>query len=86
MSFARASEERGAPDYGADFLSQPAHHPGHWGRCLLCCQLYLAIVAGPRHLEVVELLGRPIERRALLLAGDDLTDSDHAGLRAALDR
>jgi AcrR family transcriptional regulator len=43
-------------------------------------------VAGPRHLEVVELLGRPIEQRALLLAGDDLTDSDHAGLRAALDR
>ena len=43
-------------------------------------------MAGPRHLEVVELLGRPIERRALLLAGDDLTDSDHAGLRAALDR
>jgi len=43
-------------------------------------------VAGPCHLEVVELLGRPIERRALLLAGDDLTDSDHAGLRAALDR
>ncbi|MGO8848125.1 MAG: TetR/AcrR family transcriptional regulator [Methylocella sp.] len=43
-------------------------------------------MAGPCHLEVVELLGRPIERRALLLAGDDLTDSDHAGLRAALDR
>jgi AcrR family transcriptional regulator len=43
-------------------------------------------VAGPRHLEVVELLGRPTEQRALLLAGDDLTDSDHAGLRAALDR
>jgi AcrR family transcriptional regulator len=43
-------------------------------------------VAGPRHQEVVELLGRPTEQRALLLAGDDLTDSDHAGLRAALDR
>lgn len=43
-------------------------------------------MAGPRHLEVVELLGRPIEQRALLLAGDDLTDSDHAGLRAALAR
>ncbi len=43
-------------------------------------------MAGPRHLEVVELLGRPIEQRALLLAGDDLTDSDHTGLRAALAR
>ncbi len=43
-------------------------------------------MAGPRHLEAVELLGRPIGQRALLLAGDDLTDSDHAGLRAALDR
>jgi hypothetical protein len=43
-------------------------------------------VAGSRHLEVVELLGRPTERQALLLSGDDLTDSDHAGLRAALDR
>ena len=30
--------------------------------------------------------GRPTERQALLLSGDDLTDLDHAGLRAALDR
>jgi AcrR family transcriptional regulator len=35
---------------------------------------------------VVELLDRPTGQRALLLAGDDLTDSDHADLRAALDR
>jgi AcrR family transcriptional regulator len=43
-------------------------------------------VAGHCHREVVELLDRPTGQRALLLAGDDLTDSDHAGLRAALDR
>jgi hypothetical protein len=35
---------------------------------------------------VVELLDRFAGQGALLLAGDDLTDSDHAGLRAALDR
>jgi len=43
-------------------------------------------VAGHCHREVVELLDRPTGQRALLLAGDDLTDSDHADLRAALDR
>ena len=43
-------------------------------------------MAGPRHQEVVELLDRFAGQGALLLAGDDLTDSDHAGLRAALDR
>ncbi len=43
-------------------------------------------MAGHCHREVVELLDRPTGQRALLLAGDDLTDSDHAGLRAALDR
>ena len=43
-------------------------------------------MAGHCHREVVELLDRPTGQRALLLAGDDLTDSDHADLRAALDR
>ena len=41
---------------------------------------------GPRHLEGVEPRDRPIKQRAQLVAGDDLTDPDYAGLRAALDR
>lgn len=43
-------------------------------------------MADPRRREGVELLDRPTERWAQFVPGDDLTGSDHAGLREALAR